>query len=256
MRLSAQNLSFSFEKGHKEKKNILSSLDFTLNGGEILGIIGANGSGKTTLLKILSGVIKPTSGAVFYHDKNIEEIKSSERGKIISYIPQKPALPYGLTVREIIELGRLPYRYPQTLSSERAIISRILAETELSSKASSFIETLSEGEKARVFLARGLAAQTPLLFIDEPGAFLDPSYNLLMMTLLKNEAFSWGGAIAIILHDLAMAGRFCTKLLLLHKGEILAYGSPQEVLVPEILAQAYRVKMRLIEDIPLIWERL
>lgn len=253
MRFLAKNISFTLKGSNK---TLLSQLNLSLKGGEILGIIGANGSGKTTLLKILAGLISPTQGEIFYHHKNIKDFSLAERGKIISYMPQKPTIPYGLSVREIIELGRLPHHYPQNVSSERNIITRILAESELLHHSNSLIETLSEGEKARVFLARALAVQAPLLFIDEAGAFLDPSYHLLMMQLLQNEALSWGGAIAIILHDLALASRFCTKLLLLHNGKILAYGAPKDVLTPQLLEQAYGVSVKMEGDIPIIWKRI
>lgn len=221
-------------------RTLLHGLSLTLGPGELLGIVGTNGAGKTTLLRALVGLTAPTSGGVTLDGKPIAAWPANARARRLGYLPQGHAVHWPLPGREVVALGRLPHGDAQRLSG-RSAIERALAATDTLAFAAATVQTLSGGERARVMLARVLAGDPAVLLADEPLAALDPAHQLRMMVLLQQQAQA-GRAIAVVLHDLALAARFCTRLVVLQGGRMLADGPATEVLDERLLARAFGVE--------------
>ncbi|MEQ8234119.1 MAG: ABC transporter ATP-binding protein [Gammaproteobacteria bacterium] len=223
-------------------RSVLDSIDLQLACGEFVGLIGPNGAGKTTLLRALAGLEPLAAGSVHYDGTPLAALAASARARWCGYHAQAPELHWPLAVATIVALGRLPHgARPERLGeADRAAVARALARTELDALAARAGDTLSGGELARVHIARLLAGEHRVLLADEPIANLDPRYQLAIMGLLAEHA-AGGGAVAVVLHDLAIAARYCDRLLLLDAGHIVAAGPPQAVLTPVQVARTFGV---------------
>lgn len=235
--LSVKNVSVTLGT-----RRVLENVSFEISAGEFIGLIGPNGAGKSTLLKTAAGLIRPDNGACASDGKAVADITALERARRFSYLPQARPVFWSVAARDIVALGRFAYGAPlsEDARDEEAII-RALADTGAAHLADRSAAELSGGELARVHLARALAGETPLLLADEPIAALDPAHQLGVMQLLKSKTDE-GRAVIAALHDLALAARYCTRLIVLKDGGLLADGAPKEVLSPELLENAFDVR--------------
>lgn len=233
--LSAQNLHAAYRK-----HMVLRGVNIALDGGEVLGIIGANGAGKTTLLRLLAGLYLPQQGSVMLG--NMPLAQDADSARKLAYLEQNTQCHWPMEVEQLVALGRLPHRgFGQRLTdSDRSAIEQAMRDADVLHLRHRPATELSTGEQARVFLARALAVQPHVLLVDEPVAGLDPSHQLAVMGLLQRKAAEGMGIVAV-LHDLALAARYCHRLILLHEGVILATGLPNEVLTAENLRAALHV---------------
>lgn len=235
--LQARELGFS-----REGRALLQELALTLQTGELLGIIGPNGAGKSTLLRLLAGIERPSSGTVLLHEQPLSALAANERAQHIAWLEQRPALHWPLPVHEVVALGTLPFRHSEHEAALARRVDRALRESGTEALAGRRVDTLSEGEKLLVHLARVLAVESEVILVDEPTSALDPRHQLRIMQVLESRAKA-GVAVAAVLHDLALAWRYCDRLLLLHEGRCLALGTPQEVLQAALLQQAYGLQV-------------
>ncbi|MCW5773464.1 MAG: ABC transporter ATP-binding protein [Rhodospirillaceae bacterium] len=212
-------------------------------GGEVVGLIGPNGAGKTTLLRAMAGLIEPQSGRVTLGGRPLAGLGRIDRARRIGYLPQAGEIHWALPVAEVVLMGRLPHLDPwQSAGDEdRAIAARAMAALGIGDLAGRAATRLSGGEKARVLLARALAGEPEILLADEPVAGLDPYFGLEVMEHLAARAAA-GMGVVVVLHDLALAARFCHRLVLMQHGKVAAEGAPADVLSPERLAAVYRIE--------------
>ena len=212
---------------------IIDSVSFSLARDEILGVVGANGSGKTTLIKTIAGLIKSDSGAISVERVDVSNLSHSDRGRIISYMPQQVE-GHPFTVFEAVLMGRYPYlgRLQIEGTTDREIAWSAMSRTGTEVFADRKLDTLSGGERQRVVLARVLAQQPQILLMDEPTASLDLEHQILTMDLINQEVAKRRSGAVVILHDLSLAARFCDRLLLMQNGRVAATGTPWEVLTP------------------------
>ncbi len=236
--------------GYPRQDVFLGPVDLRIAAGQTWGIIGPNGAGKSTLLRLVVGLLTPTQGQVSLDGQPVARLSAVARARLAAFLPQKPVSPAGATAREVVLLGRFPYRQHRLFESQDdvRIADEALASTETSEFADRRMETLSGGEAQRVHLAAALAQQPRLLVLDEPTAALDPYHQLHLFSILAAQARQTGLAVLVATHDLNLAGRFCDRLLLLHAGRAAAAGPPREVLEPEVLADVYRVAFRGVTD--------
>lgn len=213
--------------------------------GRVTGIIGPNGSGKTTLLRVLAGVLTPTGGQVFLDGRPLAGFSPAVRAKRIAYLPQSGTVAWPIRVRELVALGRLPqspdrWRSPlhHPTPQDQAAIARALADAACTEFAERPYPSLSGGEKARALLARALATQAPVLLADEPVAALDPAHQVRVLQVLQAQARA-GQTVAVVLHDLSLAARFCDRLVLLNAGRIALAGPSDEVLASPLLETSF-----------------
>ena len=228
-------------------------VDATFRTGEFAAIIGPNGAGKSTLLRALLGLSGLEAGEVRLDGRPLPSWSRAERSRRLAYLAQSEALPPGTRVRDVVALGRgagewrwglLPAR-PWSEEDEAAV-DRALDRTDTRRFGDRRVSELSGGEGQRVALARALAAEPDFLLLDEPTNHLDLAYTLDLMRSLRREVASGLGVVAV-LHDLNLAAR-ADRLLLLHQGEVLAAGSPAEVLTPEHIAAGYGVRVEVTEQ--------
>lgn len=217
--------------------------------GEIVGLIGPNGAGKTSLLRALLRLVPLTAGRIRLNGVDITADPPHRHARDIAYLPQGQTVAWPLTVRRLVALGRLPHRaaWNGLTAADEAAVERALAATDAAQFAERPVTELSGGERARVLLARALAVEAPVLLADEPMASLDPYHQLATVDALKAVAAD-GAAVIVVLHDLGLAARTCTRLCLMDRGRIIADGAPDVVLTDATLAAVYRVTARRDAD--------
>lgn len=232
--LEARNLSIALGG-----RRIVEPLDLALRPGELTGLIGANGSGKSTLLRALAGLLPPEEGGVFLGGKPLRSIPPRTVAQMLAYLPQTPECHWPLTADRVVALGRLPFRGSSSELNARHV-TRALETVDALHLRERPINELSGGERARIFLARALAGDPKWLLVDEPGTGLDPFHQLQLMETLQTLA-GQGTGILVVMHDLGLAARFCTRLLALHNGTLIASGPPEAVLTDTLLAESHAV---------------
>ena len=222
---------------------VVDGIDLDVAAGEMVGLIGPNGAGKTTLVRAAAGLLAPEAGGVAVAGRPIGEHPRRALARLLAYLPQGAECHWPVTVARVVALGRLPHLGPWRRPSpgDDAAIGRALAAAEVAHLAGRRVDALSAGERTRVMLARALATEPRLLLADEPVAALDPYHQLHVMELLRRRAGE-GAGVLVVLHDLALAARFCDRLVLMRAGRRLAEGPPEAVLTEERLAEAYAVE--------------
>jgi ABC-type cobalamin/Fe3+-siderophores transport system ATPase subunit len=218
--------------------------------GQIVGLIGPNGSGKSTLLHAMAGLL-PVQGAVRYEAQDIQQMAPQERARKVGLLPQHCQSAWALRVRDIVRLGRLPWRDDDPVWVEAA-----MQQAGVQAFAETPIDQLSGGEQARVWLARVLAGCPKVLLADEPVASLDLLYQKHVMEALQAYARK-GHIVVVALHDLSLAARYCEQLVFMHQGQIAAQGNLQAVLQPEVLSAVYglEVMVNLSAQPPVVMAR-
>jgi iron complex transport system ATP-binding protein len=239
--LRIQNVSVRFGK-----RTPLHPLTTELKGGELLGLIGPNGAGKSTLLKAIAQLL-PHSGQCRLDDASLERLSARERSRCLAYLAQADQLQWPISVRDLVALGRHPFRGSwwrgagRPSAEDESAIEAALRAADVDTLRDRRIDTLSGGERARARLARVLAVQAPLLLVDEPVAALDPRHQLGGMAVLRDQCDA-GAVVIVVLHDLTLASRFCDRLLLLDRGEVIADGAIDTVLTDDKLHQVYGIQ--------------
>jgi iron complex transport system ATP-binding protein len=220
---------------------VLNDVWFTVEPGEVVGLIGPNGAGKSTLLRSILA-LTPSSGAVTINGSDAARMGARERALKIAYLAQDREIAWAVPAEMVVSLGRAPHRAPFAPMSarDRDAVDTAIRRMEIEPFRQRPATELSGGEKARVLIARALAQETPLLIADEPTAGLDPSHQITLMRLFRDIAHE-NRAVIASLHDLGLAARWCTRLLLLDKGGIVADGLPHDVLTRETLRTVYGV---------------
>lgn len=217
--------------------------------GAITGLVGPNGAGKSTLLSGLLGLRPIVAGTALFEGTDLLAMPRRQRAQICAYVEQSASTEERLTVADVVGLGRIPFQSVwQQVDAEEAIINRALAEVGLAGLARRLYTTLSGGERQRVQLARALAQQPRLLVLDEPTSHLDIHAQMDVLDLLRRAAAA-GTTVVIALHDLNLAMRYCDRLAVMQSGHIVAEGTPDAVLTPQLLGEVYGVAARRIEDL-------
>jgi len=226
---------------------VLDRVSFTVGGGEFVGLIGPNGAGKSTLLRAVLGLV-PSRGAVEVAGRPAAQMSAAERACIVSYLPQEREIAWAVTVERVVMLGRAPHIAPFAGpgARDREAVARAIAHMDIGGLAGRPANALSGGEKARVLIARALAQEAPLMLADEPTAGLDPAHQIALMRALQGVARE-GGSVVACLHDLGLAARWCSRLLLIDGGRLVADGTPAEVLTAARLRDVYGVTAYLGE---------
>lgn len=241
MDLNAQSLCITIDQ-----HTIVDEVTLTAKGGEFIGIIGPNGAGKSTLLRALAGLVAPHRGRVFLKSApqspdalSLHAMNRTARARHIAYLAQQREAYWDMPAEAIVALGR--YAYGQTARNgpdDQHAITAALAATGMAAFRTRSMSTLSGGEAARIHLARALAGETPILIADEPAANLDPAQALRMMRLLRQRAEE-GGLVITAMHDLGLAQRFCSRLVILSGGQCVGDGPPHEALTGERLHSVF-----------------
>ena len=223
---------------------VLQGVDFDARSGEMVGLIGPNGSGKTTLLRILANLRTPEAGAVHYVGKTAGEFGARDLARRVAYLAQGGEVHWPLRAEALVALGRLPHRGAvRRFGCGRSGRGRARDGGRRRHPFSRpHDEQVSGGERMRILLARALAVEGDLLLADEPTAALDPLHQLQVMQLLR-ATLRDGRGVIVVLHDLALAMRFCDRLVLLAEGGVIVQGPPSDVLTDDHIRRAYGVEV-------------
>lgn len=225
------------------KTPVLESVHARAAKGDFIGLVGPNGAGKSCLLKTVAGLIQPTEGQLGLGGKDLSTFPAKQRAKHISYLAQERSAAWPLTVRELVALGRAPFRGPlgEVSPKGEAAIAHAINAVQCEDLTERRFDHLSGGERARVLLARALAVNAPVLLADEPVAALDPYYQLSIMHALHAEAVR-GKTVIASLHDLGLAQQLCSRIWVLNKGKLIRDELAERALGAKILHEVFGVR--------------
>lgn len=203
------------------QNEILSGLNFTINKGELIGLVGSNGVGKSTLLKTIIGSLKPLKGEISLDGKALQSISQQELSKLISIVLTDKLGGFNLTVFDIVAAGRIPYlnAFGQLNPSDIEIVNQSLETIGIKNLAEHYFDELSDGQKQKVLIAKSLAQQTPIILMDEPTAFLDFESRQQLFILLKQLVKDQQKTVIVSSHDLDVLFKNVSKVLYL-KGKM------------------------------------
>lgn len=237
-RLSSEQLHVGYGD-----RSIIKNLNLTIPDKKITTIIGANGCGKSTLLKALTRIIPYQSGSVLLDGKEISREKTKTVAKKMAILPQTPESTNGLTVGELVSYGRFPYQNGLGRLTKRdyEVIDWALKVTGTAEYKYHPMDALSGGQRQRVWIAMVLAQETNIIFLDEPTTYLDMAHQLEVLELLQKLNREQHRTIVMVLHDLNQAARFADYIITLKDGEIVKAGTCEEVIVPEVLREVFRI---------------
>lgn len=225
-------------------RRIVDGLSFTLVGGELVALTGPNGAGKSTVLKALAGVTAAASGEIGISGVPASDYSALGRARQVAWLAQSRPVAWNLCVEDVVALGRFaesPAAYGRLGTDGRRAVDAALAKADAVHLVGRSFQTLSGGEQARVHLARLLASPAPCLLLDEPCAALDIAHQLSLMETLAAEAAT-GRAILVVLHDLDLAARFCSRIIVMKDGRKVADDAPQRALNADVLAHVFGVR--------------
>lgn len=235
--------------------NIVNDINLDFREGEVTALLGHNGSGKSTLLKVLARQLAPAKGEVRLLSARNNRTDSREFARTVGYLPQHPPGTDGLTVSELVGLGRYPWRGPlgRYTPDDHALIDQAIADTGLTPFRHRSVDTLSGGERQRAWIAMLLAQQTRCLLLDEPISALDVKHQVETLRLVHRLAEERDLTVVVVLHDVDLAARFCDRLVALRNGRLIADGTPQEIMNSGTLESIYGVPMGVMERAPGQW---
>jgi len=223
--------------------DVLKNINFVVNSGEFLGILGPNGSGKTTLLRGISRVLKPKKGAILIDEKDVYTMKTADVAKQMAVVPQTTPITFDFTVLEVVLMGRNPHmgRFQMEGKQDLEIAKNAMELTRTWEFADRSVTELSGGERQRVIIARALTQEPRILLLDEPTTHLDISNQLEIMDLIKNLCETKNLLIVAVFHDFNLAARYCDSIILLKEGKIVAAGKSEDTLTSENVRKVFSV---------------
>lgn len=226
---------------------VLSDVSLRVAPGEWVAVVGANGAGKTTLIRAIARLV-PFDGTIEVGGRRLGDLDRREVARAIAVVPQEPATPGWLTVAEYVLLGRTPHL--GLLEGERRsdldAAARAIERLDLGELAERRLGTLSGGERQRAVVARALAQEAGLVLLDEPTAALDIGHQQQAFDLLDALRHESGLTLVSAMHDLTLAAQYADRVVLLHRGTVVADGAPAEVLTEELLNAYFDASVRVV----------
>lgn len=243
--ITIDNLSLTYDG----KTVIVHELDLSIKAGTITALVGPNGCGKSTLLRGISRLLNPMKGNVYMSGDDIHKMKAKDLARQLGILPQSPTAPEGLTVHELVAQGRYPHQswFQQWSQEDERIVEEALHTTNLSMFADRPVDMLSGGQRQRAWIAMALAQQTDTLLLDEPTTYLDLAYQMDVLDLLDDLNMQ-GRTIIMVLHDLNQAARYADTIVALRGGQIVAQGTPNEVMTADNIYQVFGLKSTVVTD--------
>lgn len=229
---------------------VIQGLDLAIPQGHITTLVGPNGCGKSTLLRGMARLLKPKGGTVYLEGDAIAHLPTKDLAKRLGILPQSPAAPEGLTVRELVAQGRYPHQnWLQQWSREDELkVESAIATTHLHEFANRPLATLSGGQRQRAWIAMALAQDTETLLLDEPTTYLDLAHQIEVLDLLYHLNRDASRTVIMVLHDLNMACRYSHHLVALRDGVVIDQGRPAEVVTETLVRQVFGLHSRIIPD--------
>lgn len=238
--IDIKNVSLSYDS-----RTVLKDISLSFKEKSFIGIIGKNGTGKSTLLKAITGLLKPVCGNIFIDYYDIYKMKKNILAKKISFMPQSMQFDFSFKVKDFVMFGRYPYinMFKPASKEDFEIVDEIMNFTEITEFAERNINELSGGEKQKVLLAQTLVQQTNIIALDEPTSHLDIGSQSAIFKLLKMLNEKYNKTIIVTVHDLNLAGEFCSDIVLLDNKKVLNFGNVEKVLNCSDIEKVYNTKV-------------
>ncbi len=236
------DISFSLPE-----RTLLHDINLQFAPNRVYGLIGHNGSGKSTLLKLLTRQISPSAGSLLLDNRPAAAYSAREYARQVAYLPQHLPAATSLTARELVAMGR--YAWSGLLgrgADDQAAVEEAFALTHTERFADQIVDTLSGGERSRIWLAMCLAQQSRFLLLDEPLAALDIAHQIEVMALVNSLSRRLNLGVVIVIHDINLAAQYCDELIALKQGRLLKQGRPSEIMTAAVLKEIYSVDMNII----------
>ncbi|MFD4393249.1 ABC transporter ATP-binding protein [Kitasatospora sp. NPDC058397] len=240
MRIAVEDLSVTLSG-----RAVVAGVHLVAEEGEIAGLVGPNGSGKSSLLRTVYRHLRPSAGRVLLAGRDLAGLRPAQSARHIAALPQERGGDFELSVREVVAMGRTPYKrsFAGDDAEDHRITADALVRVGMADAADRRFAQLSGGERQRVLLARALAQQPDVLVLDEPTNHLDVRHQVELLALLRDQRRT----TLVALHDLNAAASVCDRLHVLHRGALVASGAPREVLTAELLAEVFGVRAAVVE---------
>lgn len=229
---------------------VLNGVDINVEEGKLTVLLGPNGSGKSTLLKTLARTLSPTAGHVYLDGKDIHRSNTREVAKRLGILPQGPVAPEGLSVKQLVGMGRFPHQglWQKNAQQDAEAIREAMAYTQVTAFAERSVDALSGGQRQRCWIAMVLAQQTDLILLDEPTTFLDLKVQVDLLELLSRLAHEKGRTLLLVLHDLNLAATYADRLVMMRDGQIITSGAPSDVFTTTNLKRVFDLDAHVIHD--------
>lgn len=243
--LAGQSLKVGYEE-----RLVLDGVDIAVAPGKLTVLLGPNGSGKSTLLKTLARTLKPQGGQVLLDGQDLHRRSTREVAQHLGLLPQGPTAPEGLSVRQLVAMGRFPHQrlWQRDARRDAEVVKQAMAYTRVTEFAERHVDTLSGGQRQRCWIAMVLAQQTDLILLDEPTTFLDLKVQVDLLELLSGLAHDQGRTLLLVLHDLNLAAAYADELVMMRDGRILTSGSPREVFTADNLKRVFDLDAHVMVD--------
>ena len=224
---------------------LLHPADLAFERGSVVGLLGHNGSGKSTLVKLLARQQRPSAGTIRLQDRPLDTWANRVLARAIAYLPQHLPATDGLTVRELVALGRYPWHgaLGRFGDEDRAMVDDALRATDVAAFADRAADSLSGGERQRAWLAMLVAQRSECLLLDEPISALDVRHQIEVLALVRALALERGLCVVVVLHDVNLAARYCDRLVALRQGRIVVEGTPDAFMRDHVLTDVYDIPM-------------
>ena len=228
---------------------VIEGLDIGIPTGELTVIVGPNACGKSTLLRALARMLPARSGTVELDGVPIGDHPTKEVARRLGLLPQSPVAPDGIVVGDLVARGRYPHQgvLRQWSESDRVAVEAAMERAGVGALADRFVSELSGGQRQRVWIALALAQETPILLLDEPTTYLDIAHQVEVLGLARSLQRE-GYTVVVVLHELNLAFRYASNLIVMRAGEIVAQGGVDEIVTAELIEQVYGLRCRLLED--------
>ncbi len=229
---------------------VIRGLDLAVSAQAFTALVGPNGSGKSTLLRALAGLSRPSAGRVTLGGQPFASLSRKALARRISFLPQAPLAPEGLTVIDLIRHGRYPHQglFSRWTEADDEACEEALALTAMNLLRDRALRTLSGGQRQRAWIAMSLVQQAAIMLLDEPTSFLDIAHQIEVLELMRELARGKGKAIVAVLHDLNQAARYADRIVMIADGTIRAAGSPDEVMKPDTIDRVFGIRSRIVAD--------
>lgn len=244
-RLAAEGLRLGYGD-----RVVVENLDLEVLDGTVTAIIGPNGCGKSTLLRALGRLLSPRDGSVSLDGKRIDKMPTKEVAKSVGLLPQSPSAPEGLTVGDLVSRGRHPHQrwYRQWSGDDEEAVGRALSLTGMDAHAERVVDQLSGGQRQRAWISMTLAQDTSLLLLDEPITYLDLAHQVDVLDLVLRLHAERNTTVVMVLHDLNLAARYADRLVAMRDGDIVATGTPDEVVSEQLISDVFELDAKVIPD--------
>lgn len=230
-------------------QKLLHSLSLHFPANQVTGLIGHNGSGKSTLLKILGRHYVASSGEIVLNNIPVRKWKSKAFARQVAYLPQQLPTAEGMTVRELVAMGRYPWhgalgRYS---NADQQHVDKAITLVGLDTFSQRLVDTLSGGERQRAWIAMLMAQNSRCLLLDEPTSALDIAHQVEVLTLIQQLSRERGLTVITVMHDINMAARYCDHLVALRGGKVIAQGTPANIMQSKTLKEIYGIPMGILQ---------